>query len=325
MKTMFLFKRKANQGKKKLLKKNYQSQMSKGFQSNAENMEQSATESSFQRTVDDELYGQIIPEESPQFVESKLNELQIELDKIQNAEKADWTMAMANCPQLCDDKFKLMFLRCEGFNIDLAAKRIVKYWATRVKIFGESKAFLPLVLGEDGPFKDDNESLKIGFIRFTNKKDSAGRSIMFGDPSRLPIDHSSYENESICRSLWYCMHVALEDETTQRKGAVFLLFPKHVKFAQFNRKLAKMNAESIKGCIPIRLSALHVCHPPLVFDLIFPIIKVLMGAHLKKKIRVNSGNEGKVLDELENKYGIPREKVPTEMGGGLVLEHEEIS
>lgn len=279
--------------------------------------------STFETTVYDDLYGQVIPKETPELLSSKFEELEIELRKIPDDKKQDWRMALEKCPDLCDEAFKLMFLRCEVLNADLAAKRIVKYWKKRVQIFGEDKAFLPLTLGDDGPFKDDTASLDIGFMRLTNKRDSAGRPILFADPSRLPMDQSSYENESICRALWYVMHALIEDETAQRKGSIIVVFPKNSKFAQFNRKLVKMNADSIKGCIPVRLSALHICHPPAVFDLFFPILKILMGAHLRQKIKLNSGSDEEVMEKLGSQFGITNDELPTEMGGTLVLNHEQ--
>ena len=279
--------------------------------------------STFEYTVHDDLYGQVIPKETPELLSSKFEELETELQKIPSDKKVEWEMALEKCPNLCDEAFKLMFLRCEVFNADLAAKRIVKYWKKRVELFGQDKAFLPLTLGDDGPFRDDDASLKIGFMRLTHKRDPAGRPILFADPSRLPSDQSSYDDESMCRALWYVMHSAIEDETTQRKGSVIVAFPKNAKFAQFNRKLVQMNGESIKGCIPIRLSAVHICHPPVFFDLIFPIIKLIMGAKLRKKIKVNSGSDEKIVKKMENQFGITSDKLPTEMGGTLVLDHEQ--
>lgn len=276
---------------------------------------------SFQYTPHDELYGQVIPKENPELISSKLKELDKELDNI--GDKTAWIMALEQCPHMCDEKFKLMFLRCEIFNEVLAAKRIVKYWAKRVELFGEDKAYKPFVLGDDGPFAGDEKALQIGFMRLTHKRDDAGRPIIFVDPSRLPEDKSSYENESVCRSLWYNTHVLLDDETAQRKGAVIIAFPKNVKLHQFNRKLGKMNIESIKGCIPIRLSAIHICHPPAIFDIIFPIMKVLMGAHMRKKIKLNSGSDEFVIQKFETQFGIAKEKLPSEMGGELVLNHEQ--
>ncbi len=308
----------------------------------------------FQYTSDDDLYGQTIPVETPTLLSTKLNDLQNELDAIPTDQKTDWLNAIQKCPDIvCTDEFRLMFLRCEILDAKLAAERIVRYWKKRVEIFGEDKAYLPLVLSssssnDNGKDKDssasatasrpfntpqDEQALSIGFLRCTTKTDSAGRPIIFGDPSRLPTDQSSYDVKAMCRALWYVLHHILQGEgkgntanakaeTAQRKGAVVIMYPKHVSFGQFNRKLAKLNAESIKGCIPIRLSALHICHPPKVFDLIFPIIKVLMGAKLRKKVQLNSGTEESVLDKFENVYKIPKEDLPTDLGGMLVLDHD---
>merc|ERR1712232_122619 len=216
-------------------------------------------------------------------------------------------------PELCDEKFQLMFLRCEVYNCSLAAKRIVKYWAKRLQLFGEKKAFRPLTLGAGGSLEGDEVSLKYGMFRITQRTDLSGRPILFCDPSLLPVDHSKYENESILRAIWYTAHAALEDATTQRKGAVIMIFPQSVKLRQFNPNLAKMLAESFKGCIPIRLSALHFCHLPIIFDLIFPLLKVLMGSHLRKKVHLHNGDKSEVLELLQKKFGISKEDLPKEL------------
>lgn len=282
-----------------------------------------SSSSNFQYTPHDELYGQHIPKEDPELLSSKLQDLQKELDIIPDSDKIDWVSALQTCPDLCDDKFLLMFLRCEIFQCDLAAKRIVKYWRKRVELFGDL-AFQPLVLGPNGPFKNDDCALKeIAMMRCMNTKDLAGRPIIFADPSRLPVDQETYENESVARSIWYYMHAALEDETAQRKGVIMVVFPKNIKLGGFNRKLLKLNADSIKGCIPVRISAIHICHPPKIFNLIFPILKAVMGAHLRKKIKLNSESEEKVLEKLNSDYCISKEKLPSEIGGGVVVDHEK--
>lgn len=274
--------------------------------------------------VIDELYHQQIPIETPELISTKLKELDEELSRIPQEDKSDWLLAMDKCPDLVgDDKFRLIFLRCEVFNCTKAAKRMVKYSRKRVKLFGISDAFRPLELSEKGPLRNDLQSLEIGFFRATDKKDPSGRSIVFCDPSRLSIDHSKYDNESVVRATWYVAHAVLEDATTQRKGAVIIIHPQNMRFAQFNPTLAKLFAESFKGCIPIRLSALHFCHLPTIFDLIFPFLKMLMGSHLRKKIYLNSGEKSRVLDLFEEKFGISKQHLPIEIGGSLVLNQEK--
>lgn len=282
----------------------------------------SSSSPSFQFTTHDGLYGQVVPVETPELLASKFQELNEALQKIPDKAKKDWLVAsQEKCPELCDNTFKLMFLRCELFNCDLAAKRIAKYWKKRVEIFGESKAFVPLILGENGPYDGDEECMKIGFVCSTEKRDAAGRLILFSDPSVLPEDKSSYDTKSMCRAIWYVMDSVLADEITQRKGVVIIAYPKNVKLSHSNPKLEKMYVEAIKGCLPVRISALHICNPPWVFLCLLSVFKILMGAKLRKKIQINSGDEVKVLEKFESIFGISRTDLPIVLGGSLLLNH----
>lgn len=141
-------------------------------------------------------------------------------------------------------------------------------------MFGQDKAFLPMTL--DGALKDDHISLGVGFARLVvPAKDPAGRSIIFADPSKL--DSTKYDRESMVRATWYVMHAALESVDAQKMGVVMVAYPKHVHITQVDRKLMKLNMESIKGCIPVRLAAFQICHPPEIFSIIFPLIKLFLG------------------------------------------------
>jgi len=53
------------------------------------------------------------------------------------------------------------------------------------------------------------------------------------------------------KAFWYTLHAMLEDEEIQRKGVVVIAHPKHSAQSNFDRKLTKMNVESLSGCIPV--------------------------------------------------------------------------
>jgi hypothetical protein len=268
---------------------------------------------------DEDMYGQRHPVENPDLIAAKLGELEEELSQLSDEDSQGWTQAKAKCsPDLINDDFKLMFLRCEVFNADLAAKRIGKYWNKRISVFGQDKAFLPMTL--DGALKDDHISLGVGFARLVvPAKDPAGRSIIFADPSKL--DSTKYDRESMVRATWYVMHAALESVDAQKMGVVMVAYPKHVHITQVDRKLMKLNMESIKGCIPVRLAAFQICHPPEIFSIIFPLIKLFLGERLRKRIKVHSGSDEHVLEQL-SKYGLTKDCLPTELGGAIVLDHD---
>mmetsp|Transcript_31568 Transcript_31568/g.52114 ORF Transcript_31568/g.52114 Transcript_31568/m.52114 type:complete len:284 (-) Transcript_31568:178-1029(-) len=261
-------------------------------------------------------YGQVHPNETEALITAKLQDLEVEIAKIPKDQKEVFEQAKIKCPEQLTPEFKLMFLRCEVFNADLAALRLVKYWEKRLEIFGSDRAFLPLT--QNGALKDDALALSFGFFQLTPCKDSSGRSIMFVDPSRQ--DKTKYERESMARSAWYVFHSALEDVDTQKKGLVVIVYPKKAKFTQLDRGLAKLNMESIKGCIPVRMSAIHLCHPPTFFRIVFPIFRLFMGERLVKRFRLHSGSEESVLGKLAS-FSVTKDAVPSEIGGNIVLDH----
>eukprot|EP00980_Cylindrotheca_fusiformis_P009824 scaffold2164_cov106-Cylindrotheca_fusiformis.AAC.7 len=266
-------------------------------------------------TEERDLYGQRHPKETAEILSRKLKQLEEEVEKIPPADKARLVEAQSKCPELLTDRFKLMFLRCEVFNADLAAKRYAFYWEQRVHLFGPDKAFLPLTL--DKALKDDEIALTKGFFNYTGKVDPTGRSIMFGDPSNL--DAKAYEAESMCRTLWYVVHTLLENEETQKKGIVIMIWPHHVKLSQFDKKLMKMNSVSMRKCLPVRISAVHVCQPPKIFSIIFPIVKLFMGDIVRKRFRVHFGTQEAVLRGLEE-TGLTKDMIASQLGGNVNID-----
>ena len=167
------------------------------------------------------------------------------------------------------------------------------------------------------------KGLHIGFIRPTETHDSGGRAILFADPSRLAGYNKKIEAErmGVARALWYVMHHLLEgNDTVQRIGMVAVAYPHHAKLSVVDRKLMKINMESMTGCIPIRMGGFHVVHPPWFFgSVVFPIMKLILPARMRKRVKVHSGSDEKVLESLKE-YGLSREVLPSEIGGDVIID-----
>jgi hypothetical protein len=182
-----------------------------------------------------------------------------------------------------------------------------------VSLFGPKKAFRPLTIAEAVKGDDDlskhlsapsTKCLEVTGI------DSTGRSIVVFHVSKM--DTISLSREDKCRLLWYVFHKVLADnEVSQKKGIVLMSNPTHAKLYQFDREFMKMCIESLRGCLPVRLSVIHVCRPPIFLPIIFPIIQVLLGARLRQRVHFHRGNVVQSLDH----YGVPKTAIPHELGG----------
>mmetsp|Transcript_27531 Transcript_27531/g.40462 ORF Transcript_27531/g.40462 Transcript_27531/m.40462 type:complete len:301 (-) Transcript_27531:105-1007(-) len=266
----------------------------------------------------DPYEGTIEPiEETETLLAESFQALETELDKI--TEKDNWLQAQEKCPELLDDSFKLMFLRCEKFDAKEAAERVVRYWNRRVEVFGPTNAFLPLTL--DGAMSDESNkaAFSTGLLRLlVGVEDPVGRPVIFCDPSRQRP--GEYERNAMVRYFWYIVHAALEQSKAgQTRGVIFVAYVKTVTMSHFDSGLVQVNLNP-KGALPVHLIAFHVCYPPTIFSLAYPILKLLLGSYVKR-VLVHSGTEEDVKTKMAH-YGLTQDKCPTELGGLLELNQE---
>lgn len=264
-------------------------------------------------------YGQVHSIETPELITAALDAIDEELSHISDPEKESYLLAVQNCPDIVLSKeHRLLFLRCEVFRVKDAAERLVIYWDTRVKLFGD-KAFGPLTL--NSLQEDDHVCLSLGFARIVPAKDDKGRGIILVDPSRQ--DREKHTREGMVRCLWYIMHALFRDDIdVQQKGVIIIGHPKHLKFQQMDREQVKMNINSIRNCLPLRISSFIICHPPTFFEIIFPFLKLIIGAKLRKRIKVCSGTDEAVLKKLA-KCNLSKRVLPSDIGGDIKLNHSK--
>jgi hypothetical protein len=150
--------------------------------------------------------------------------------------------------------------------------------------------------------------------------DPSGRSILYYDPAQF--DRSKYQTDSIIRTFWYVFHAALEHELTQKRGIILLVDPGRATYSQFDATVGKQMVSSLKGALPIRLSAIHILHPPSFATFIFPVIKLFMPERMRQRIRVHSGSDESVLEEMANTFGLTPSMLPKEVGGEVSVDHD---
>jgi hypothetical protein len=193
-----------------------------------------------------------------------------------------------------------------------------KYWAKRIEIFGASAFEKELTI--KGALKHDQVALKRGFIKMMPIKDKKGRAVALVQPRNL--DSSKYTRESMVKVTWYMIHAMLEEESAQQKGIVLIIDLSGSKMTQFDIPLVKQCGDSVRGILPVRVSAMHFCQPPIVFDVLFEVVKLVLGERLRKRIIVhsqwwNKGNDVQTLGE----YGFTKDYLPVDVGGKLKIDH----
>lgn len=310
--------------------------------------------SRFLRKHPPDLYGQCHAIETPKCVSDSLRLLEKELSKLPDEIRAGIEQASVICPEIyTSSEHRLLFLRCEQFNADvsssmvadrrsyawrasfqlmhsidahtrkfrhmqLAALRMAKYWNKRIELFS-SRAFVPFSAA-DMKEKDGSE-LSLGFLRLVPEgTDGTGRCNIYVDPTVL--EGHEYKVEGVVRAAWYTLHTALlENESTQQKGIVFLVYLRNAYPWHFDRSLVQALSNSIRGVLPVRVSAIHIFHAPYLFEVLFDVVSVLLGERLTRRMKMYSGEDSLILDDL-SEFGILPSRIPVDLGGSLELDQD---
>lgn len=247
----------------------------------------------------------------------------LEMDK---TEDSNWRLAEKQCPHECRDEFKLIFLRCEVFRVELAVKRYIRYWDNRLEVFGPERAFLPILdLGPNGAMKDNHKELQLGYSRYTRHgtcQDPDGRAICFLDGTKLDeaMNDPDITQGGLVRASWYTMHYGLLSESAQRKG-IIVVYKFMKSFKSMAKSPAKFISKSIKGAMPVRVAGIHVFDPPLLVSLFLKLARSLVGKAIQKRIHVHPSSGD--FESLA-KYGLGREQMAKEMGGDVEYGNVQI-
>jgi CRAL/TRIO domain len=283
-----------------------------------------------------DIYGQEHPIETTALVAAKLQEFDLQIQQqvsmytsTQSPSPPKFIAAERLCPHIVTSSFKLLFLRCECFDIDNAIKRYIKYWNKRVEIFGEERAFRPFTI--DAIYEHHEQvPLELGAMQIIYRhkfsrnstavpsiKDDQ-RNLLWVDVAKL--DPTKYTREAGIRAFWYFFHALLEDEHVQQRGLICLCFSAHYSLKNRDTTFSRMCLSSLQGCLPIRLSAFHGCHPPTLFRMAARFFLLFVGDRIRKRVMPHAGTTEHVVSTLENKYHVSRDYIPAEMGGNLKMD-----
>ncbi|KAL3935574.1 MAG: hypothetical protein SGBAC_008938, partial [Bacillariaceae sp.] len=235
--------------------------------------------------------------ETPELIEESLIALQTNIELL--PDKRAYNIAERLVPKYVRDRdFRLAFIRCDKFDCQKAALRIVRHFQMKLELFGEDK--LAMDITQDDLDKDDMDALYSGVGRLLNAFDSGGRIINF-----------------ILRRSFYNIMVAIRDfPEAQRRGAVFVGWNVgDVKGADNDDsywKVPRLNEGS-----PLRVSAFHWCYTNEVWKDRLAMMQLALNTQLQVRIRVHDGTVQECLQSLRG-HGIDPVCIP-------VNEHGEMS
>ncbi|KAL7452221.1 hypothetical protein ACHAWC_003940 [Mediolabrus comicus] len=193
----------------------------------------------------------------------------------------------------------------------MAALRLAKYWNKRIELF-QGAAFRPLSIESLSPEERKD-------LRLLPDTDGTGRCNIYVNP--LLLEGKEYNNDGMVKAAWLVLHKALETESTQQKGIVFLVYLRGALLRHFDRKLVQHLANSIRGILPVRVSAIHMFHAPYLFEVLFDVIALLLGERLTKRMKMHSDEEDAVIHDNLSDFGIGSSRLPRELGGDISFSH----
>ena len=242
--------------------------------------------------------------------------LDLELSKLPLDQTAAYRRASIECLDQVSAERKMAFLECENGDARLAAKRLARYWEFRLDLWGPDRCFLPMTLA--GAMRDEVEPM---VNRCLNQvlpvTDTSGRAVIYFCPNKRNFSEYSIKQEFM--AMVYLFETIIENADLRRRGVVSLVDGRGIERKHVNKKMMSY-ARLLELSLPIRLRAIHMCHPSTVFYYVIqPVVRHFMGKEFRLRNKMHYGSEAKVLSDLEA-YCLPRDRVPTELGGNLGLD-----
>lgn len=228
-------------------------------------------------------------EESPERVESSLLELERELAFISSKVAFDQA-ELASKEYVSDRKLRLMYLRAALFDPKKAASRLVGFFDLKLDLFGADKLGKAITLEDLG--EDGMEALRQGAQQVLSRRDSQGRAVVASNQGLFLslIDRFQDPLLTLKRSFFYTMVSTADDEETQKKGMVYIVYA--VESEQLpdaiRRELLKALGH-MSTMFPSRCTAIHYCFGSTNTAPLWRAIVLGVGSVLRVRMRTHNG------------------------------------
>ncbi|KAG5888795.1 hypothetical protein JTB14_007070 [Gonioctena quinquepunctata] len=155
--------------------------------------------------------------------------------------------------------------------------------------------------------------LLTGKFTVLQKRDSADAAIaVFTAHKHVPAISS---HKITLQGVVFQLDCALQNAVTQKAGIVFIYDMSNSKYSNFDYDLSQKILTLLKGGYPAKLKKVLIVTAPLWFKAPFKILRLFVREKLRERVYTVS------VAQLSSH--IPRESLPTQLGGSLELDHNE--
>lgn len=220
--------------------------------------------------------------ETPELIAERLAELDTTIQMIRHKE------AYLEAEQISTDyirskKFRLMFLRAELFDVQKAAKRLVRFMEGKKRLFGTDCLARPIYLSDLD--ENDLHSLSCGGIQMLPNRDRAGRAV-FVEAMRSHAESFKYADNMV-KAFVYMVLAAAEDEETQKHGMVSINYWIGHRMEIDPELLRK--APMPLSWIPLRFCGLHFCANNHLLRVAFSLLAKSLDVDRRARARLHTG------------------------------------
>jgi hypothetical protein len=227
--------------------------------------------------------------------------------------------------------FRTMFLRATEGDCKKAAKRLVRHFSTKARLFGEGRLVKDITLSDLDEY--DMEALQSGGFQVLSERDRAGRSVLYGRYTSMRYRTT----DNMLRALWYIWMSILEDPVNQIKGVVAVGyevgrlpldrfdglgegeggFEMYNADGGFDRDLARQIV-SVPLSVPARPVGYHLCTDSHQWVGILNMVMVTLCKFIRLRMRIHHGSDQECKYALMT-HGLPTGCIPVDSEGNVDL------
>jgi hypothetical protein len=245
--------------------------------------------------------------ETPELIAETLNQMERFLEKIHHKPAYDMAVTI-RADYVRDPILRLMFVRADRFDPELAAKRLIKFMDWKLELFGRDKLCQWHISIDD--LEDDARCmLESGVLQLLPSRDSRGRVVAVVSSN----DHMRLQRttQSTLQMLFYTLMCATEDETNQKMGLVIIVYclGQEEKAVDFEKRNSVFGCTKVALCVPLRYEVGHFCMNKTGSQFYTSLTVNAFGVFHQARLRVHFGSPLECVYALLS-FGLPSALLP---------------